>query len=112
MPAETLFELAEKRPRQAAEIPLLAIAVFLVIADAVRKDVIRPQLHDAKAMLFHERTALTPGIDVRDRAAGLRLGMLGNQLRSLPHLPFSRAEKQPKHLPGVAVIHHELEHAA
>src|SRR6266852_2824403 len=94
MPAEALFQLAENRPRQAAEIPFLAIAVLFVIANAVREDVIRPQLRDVETMTFHERATFASGVNVRDGAAGLRLGVFRDQIWKTSELVAQHSEAQ------------------
>src|SRR5438105_4181204 len=60
MPAEPLFQLAKHRARQPAEIPLFTIAVLFILANAIRENVIDPQLHDTEAVPLDQLTPLVP----------------------------------------------------
>src|SRR5438552_3527910 len=62
-------------------------------------------------MVFEQAAALGSRVIISDRAAGLRLGVVGDQPVEFPELPLAVNKKDPQYLPRPAVVHHDLDGA-
>ena len=81
MPAEAAFEGAEEGLGHPAEIGLFHVAILDIVGDAVGKNVVDADFADAEAVAFEELLAFAARVGVGDRAAGLRLGVFGDEVR-------------------------------
>ena len=79
-----MLEAAEEPVGHPAEVRLLDVPVLDVVADAIREDVIDGQVEDPEAGAFDERARLAARVGVGDRAAGLRLRVLRDELLGPP----------------------------
>jgi len=52
VPAESAFQESEKRSRHPTEIPLFDVPILDVVRDAIREDVLDPNVHRTEAVLF------------------------------------------------------------
>lgn len=78
MPAEATLQEAEQRAGHGAEIPFLHIAVLDVIGNAIRKDVVNPNVGDAEAVTLEKLPPFAARVGVGHGAAGLRFGVFGD----------------------------------
>jgi len=81
VPAEAAFEGAEEGLGHPAEIGLFHVAILDIVGDAVGKNVVDADFADAEAVAFEELLAFAARVGVGDRAAGLRLGVFGDEVR-------------------------------
>src|ERR1700693_2173243 len=100
MPAETPFERTKERRRHQPKIPIPHITILRVVLDAIRKDVVYPQLGNAKTVPLEKRASFTGSVGERDRATHLRLRMLRDHFFDPPEPAVTVRRQDPEHLPG------------
>jgi hypothetical protein len=103
MPAEAAFEGAEKRRWHRAGIPFFDVTVLLIVGNVVRKDVFHPSFLNAEAVALKELASFATRIGIGYGAAGLRFGILGDELFQLPELALAFGQQNPRNFIGAAM---------
>src|SRR5260370_2391724 len=112
MPAKASLHRVEKRSGHPPEIPFSNIAIWDVVLNSVRENMLRVYLLDAESVLLEQMAQFAFRVSVRHWTAGFRFRVARHHFRKPPELAFSICHQDPEYFPRVAVIDHDFYRAA